>query len=307
MKELIQRTRKSFTTVQQPSMSDLPDNLWVKCSSCRELIYRKQLQDHFGVCPHCDHHMRLKGHEWLRLFDEGSFQEHDTGLRPTDPLDFVSLNTSYADKLKETQDQTSLSDVVLSGQGTIDGLPIAVAICDFRFMGASMGSVYGEKIARAAERAAQHEMPLLTINSSGGARMQEGLISLMQMAKITMALTRLADARQPHISLLVDPCYGGVTASYASVADIIIAEPGASIGFAGKRVIEQTIRQKLPADFQTSECMLEHGMIDMIVSRNEMRATLAKLARLYTYADRVIDTMNRSNREERLTAVRSVA
>lgn len=307
MKELIQRTRKGFTTVQQPPMSDLPDNLWVKCSSCCELIYRKQLQDHFGVCPRCDYHMRLKAPEWLRLFDEGSFRECDTGLRPTDPLDFVSLDTSYADKLNEAQDRTALSDVVLSGQGTIDGLPMAVAICDFRFMGASMGSVYGEKIARAAERAAHQEMPLLTINSSGGARMQEGLISLMQMAKITMALTRLADVRQPHISLLVDPCYGGVTASYASVADIIIAEPGANIGFAGKRVIEQTIRQELPTDFQTAEFMLEHGMIDMIVSRNEMRVTLAKLARLYTYADRVIATTNRSHRQERLTAVRSVA
>ncbi|MEM8529398.1 MAG: acetyl-CoA carboxylase, carboxyltransferase subunit beta [Chloroflexota bacterium] len=303
----MQRTRKSFTAVQQPPMPNLPDDLWVKCSSCRELIYRKQLQDHFGVCPRCDHHMRLNSHEWLRLFDEGSFQERDTGLRSTDPLDFVSLDTSYADKLNEAQGRTSLSDVVLSGQGTVEGLPVAVAICDFRFMGASMGSVYGEKIARAAEHAAHHEMPLLTINSSGGARMQEGLISLMQMAKITMALTRLADVRQPHISLLTDPCYGGVTASYASVADIIIAEPGANIGFAGKWVIEQTIRQKLPADFQTAEFMLEHGMIDMIVSRNEMRATLAKLARLYTYADRVIDTTKHNNREERVKVVRSVA
>lgn len=307
MKELIQRTRKSFTAVQQSPLSDLPDNLWVNCSSCRELIYRKQLDDHFGVCPHCNYHMRLKGHEWLRLFDEGSFQEYDTGLRPTDPLGFVSLDASYADKLREAQDRTSLSDVVLSGQGTINGFTMVVAICDFRFMGASMGSVYSEKTARAAERAAHREIPLLTINSSGGTRMQEGLISLMQMAKMTMALTRLADAHQPHISLLVDPCYDGVTASYVSVADIIIAEPGANIGFAGKRVIEQTIRQKLPADFQTAEFMLQNGMVDMIVSRNDIRVTLARLARMYSHTDRVLETTNLGNREGRLPAVRSVA
>lgn len=193
----------------------------------------------------------------------------------------MSLDVSYGEKLKQTQEKLGMNEAVLSGVGTIEGLPLALAICDFSFMGASMGSVYGEKMARAAERAAEHGMPLLTINRSGGARMQEGLISLMQMAKISVALTRLAAVHQPHISLLIDPCYGGVTASYASVADIIIAEPGASIGFAGKRVIEQTIREKLPPEFQTAEFMLEHGMVDMVIPRGELRGTLSRMLRLY--------------------------
>jgi acetyl-CoA carboxylase carboxyl transferase subunit beta len=225
--------------------------------------------------------MRLTGHEWLGLLDVGSFEEQDNHLWPEDPLRFVSAQGGYADKLKEAQQRTGLIDAVISGLGTINGLPLSVAVCDFTFMGASMGSVYGEKVLRAAERAAELHVPLLTINRSGGARMQEGVISLMQMAKISMALTRLTAVRQPHISLLVDPCYGGVTASYASVADIIIAEPGANIGFAGKRVIEQTIRQKLPADFQTAEFVLNNGMVDMVVSRTELRPLLGRLLRLY--------------------------
>jgi acetyl-CoA carboxylase carboxyl transferase subunit beta len=180
--------------------------------------------------------------------------------------------------------------------GTVMDRPLAVTICDFSFMGASMGSVYGEKVARAAERAADWGVPLLTINCSGGARMQEGVLSLMQMAKISMALTRLAAAGQPHISLLVDPCYGGVTASYASVADVIIAEPGANIGFAGKRVIEQTIRQKLPADFQTAEFMMNHGMVDMIVARSDLRTTIARLVRLYDRTDRVLEVSTNDRR-----------
>ena len=174
-----------------------------------------------------------------------------------------------------------MPDAVISGVGAIEGRSLSLGVGDFGFMGSSMGSVYGEKMTRAAERAADLGIPLLTINTSGGARQQEGAIALMQMAKVTMALTRLADAGQPHISVLVDPCYGGVTASYPSVADIIIAEPGANIGFSGKRVIEQIIRQKLPAGFQTAEFMLEHGMIDMVISRGDLRATLARLLRLY--------------------------
>ncbi|HEU4328580.1 MAG TPA: acetyl-CoA carboxylase carboxyltransferase subunit beta, partial [Roseiflexaceae bacterium] len=180
-------------------------------------------------------------------------------------------------------------DVVIGGLGCIDGRPLSVAVCDFDFIGGSMGSVFGEKMARAAERAAELGLPLLTVNCSGGARMQEGVVALMQMAKISMALTRLAEARLPHIALLVDPCYGGVTASYASVADVIIAEPGASIGFAGKRVIEQTLRQKLPPDFQTAEFLLEHGMVDLVTPRAELRPTLARLLRLYDRSDRLLE------------------
>ncbi len=225
--------------------------------------------------------MRLSAHEWLGLLDVGSFREMDANLLPTDPLGFVAADESYAAKLAKAQQRTGMADAVISGVGAINGVKLCIAVGDFSFMGASMGSVYGEKMARAAERAAELGIPLLTINTSGGARQQEGVIGLMQMAKVTMALTRLAEAGQPHIALLVDPCYGGVTASYPSVADIIIAEPGANIGFAGKRLIEQIMRQKLPAGFQTAEFMLEHGMIDMVVPRSEMRNTLARLLRLY--------------------------
>ncbi len=192
--------------------------------------------------------------------------------------------SSYADKLRELQAKTGSPDAVISGFATLDGHDLVVAVCNFEFMGGSMGSVYGEKMARSAERAVAHAVPLLTINCSGGARMQEGVVALMQMAKISIALTRLAAVRQPHISLMVDPCYGGVTASYASVADVIVAEEGANIGFAGKRVIEQTIRQKLPPDFQTAEFMLEHGMVDAVAPRNELRQILSKLVRLHTAA-----------------------
>ena len=259
----------------------MPDDMWVKCTACRELVYKKELTDNLKVCPKCGHHMRMSAHEWIGLLDAGSFSEMDANLLPTDPLGFVSLGESYAEKLTTSQQRTGMPDAVLSGLGTIGGGRLALAVGDFAFMGSSMGSVYGEKMARSAERAADLGIPLLTINTSGGARQQEGVIALMQMAKVTMALTRLADAGQPHIALMVDPCYGGVTASYPSVADVIIAEPGANIGFAGKRLIEQIMRQKLPAGFQTAEFMLEHGMIDMVVERNQLPATIGRLIRLY--------------------------
>ncbi len=255
--------------------------MWVKCSACRELVYKKELTDNLKVCPKCGHHMRMSAHEWIGLLDAGSFSEMDTNLLPTDPLGFVSLGESYAEKLAKSQQRTGMPDAILSGVGMIGGRHLALAVGDFAFMGASMGSVYGEKLSRAAERAADLGIPLLTINTSGGARQQEGVIALMQMAKVTMALTRLAEVGQPHIALMVDPCYGGVTASYPSVADVIIAEPGANIGFAGKRLIEQIMRQKLPAGFQTAEFMLDHGMIDMVVERNQLPATIGRLIRLY--------------------------
>lgn len=281
VKEFFRRTRKSFSSAPAPEPSQIPDDLWVKCSSCRELIYKKELNDNLKVCPKCSHHMRMSAREWLGLLDVGSFRESDANLLPTDPLGFVTPDESYADKLKKSQQRTGMADAVIAGVGSLSELWMAVAVGDFAFMGASMGSVYGEKMARSAERAAELGLPLLTINTSGGARQQEGVIALMQMAKVTMALTRLADAGQPHIALLVDPCYGGVTASYPSVADIIIAEPGANIGFAGKRLIEQIMRQKLPAGFQTAEFMLEHGMIDMVVARSDLHETITRLLRLY--------------------------
>lgn len=280
MKEFFRRTPKHFTPANKDSGQQVPDKMWVKCDACGELIYVKQLNDNLKVCK-CGHHMRMTAREWLGLLDEDSFVEEDADLAPCDPLGFVSPRYSYADRLAEKQQQTGMRDAVLSGRGQIEGHALQIAITEFEFIGGSMGSVYGEKIVRAAERAAAHGMPLLTINATGGARQEEGVLALMQMAKINMALTRLADAGQPHISLLIDPCYGGVLASYVSVADVIIAEPGARIGFAGRRVIEQTIRQKLPPHFQTAEFMLEHGMVDMIVPRAELRASLARLLRLY--------------------------
>jgi acetyl-CoA carboxylase carboxyl transferase subunit beta len=282
VKEFFRRTRKSFASDQNlPEQTQIPDDLWVKCTSCREIIYKKELNDNLKVCPKCSHHMRMSAREWLGLLDVGSFSETDANLLPTDPLGFVTPDEAYADKLKKTQQRTGMADAVIAGVGSINGLWLTVSVGDFAFMGSSMGSVYGEKMARAAERAADLGIPLVTINTSGGARQQEGVIALMQMAKVTMALSRLAAAGQPHIAILVDPCYGGVTASYPSVADVIIAEPGANIGFAGKRLIEQIMRQKLPAGFQTAEFMLEHGMLDMVVARSDLRDTIARLLRLY--------------------------
>jgi acetyl-CoA carboxylase carboxyl transferase subunit beta len=282
MKEFFRRTRKSFTIRHDQGEAQVPEDMWAKCPACRDIIYQKELNDNLKVCPKCSYHHQLRARDRLALLDPDTFEEYDTDIAPTDPLDFLSLDQSYRDRLDEVQQETGLYDAVISGTGRIAGQPLSLAICDFDFLGASMGSVYGEKMVRAAERAVEYHIPLLTINSSGGARMQEGVIALMQMAKVTMALTRLARQKLPHFSVMVDPCYGGVTASYASVADIIIAEPGARIGFAGKRVIEQTIRQKLPPDFQTAEFMLNHGMIDMVVSRGDLRLVIGRLLALHS-------------------------
>jgi acetyl-CoA carboxylase carboxyl transferase subunit beta len=295
MKEFFRRTPKHFTPGSRTNGQQVPDNMWVKCSSCGELTYVKQLNDNLKVCK-CGYHMRLSAREWLGLFDANSFVEHDTELAPTDPLSFVSAKDNYAQKLNDTQARTGLNDALVTGSGMIDGSPIEVAVSEFAFIGGSMGSVYGEKLARAVEYATAHQMPLLTITATGGARQHEGVLSLMQMAKVNMALTRLAAAGLPHIALLVDPCYAGVMASYASVADIIIAEPGARVGFAGQRVIEQTIRQKLPPNFQTAEFMLEHGMIDMVLPRGELRATLARLLHLYAATPAHVPTVEPSAR-----------
>lgn len=260
----------------------IPGDLWVKCPKCEELIYNRELERNGRVCPKCSYHFRLSARERLDLLvDEGSFSEWDTGIRPLDPLEFVDGQGPYHEKVKKTQQKTGETESLITGRGTINGRPFAVVVAEFAFLGASMGSVWGEKLARAVERAGEEGIPVLTINSSGGARMHEGLYSLMQMAKSIAAFHRLGERRLPHFSLLVDPCYGGVPASYATVADVMLAEPGALIGFAGQRVIEQVTRQKLPEGFQTAEFILEHGMIDGIVDRNALRETLTRLSDHY--------------------------
>ena len=286
MRELFRRQPK-FTPSVEPETAEMPNDLFFKCPQCKDLNYAKEFHEAQKVCQSCGYHAALSARERLEfLLDPDSFDEWDTGLRAEDPLGFGQggKEESYRAKLDRANRKTGLHDAIVSGFGRIKDWPLVIVVADFGFMGASMGSVYGEKLARAAERAVRQELPLLTVSASGGARMQEGLLSLMQMAKSMGAIARLGAVRLPHLSLLTDPCYGGVTASYATTADIILAEPGTRIGFAGARVVEQTIRQKLPEGFQTAEFQLEHGMLDMVVPRRELRDTLATLLKLYTRA-----------------------
>jgi acetyl-CoA carboxylase carboxyl transferase subunit beta len=284
MRDFFQRRGKFRPEKADEERTDLqiPEDLWIKCPSCGELIYSRELERSAHVCPKCSHHLRLRARERIaQLSDPGSFVELHAEVRPQDPLSFADGAGSYEQKLEQTQSKSGESEALIVGAATIDGLPVTLAVSDFEFLGASMGSVYGEKLVRAVEWAADQGAPLVTVSSSGGARMHEGLFSLMQMAKTVAALARLGRAGVPHIALLADPCYGGVTASYATVADVVLAEPGALIGFAGPRVIEQITRQKLPEGFQTAEFLLAHGMIDMIVPRAELTSTLATLIRHY--------------------------
>ncbi len=266
--------------------SEIPDNLWTRCTACKELIYTKEFENNKKVCHKCNHHARLTARERLAfLVDENSFEETNAGLITGDPLLFTSLTeASYPDKAAETRRKSGVNEALTTGFAQIQGLPVGVAVCDFGFLGGSMGSVFGEKLVRLVEEAVRRDCPVLTISASGGARMHEGMFSLMQMAKTTASLNRLGEAGLPHISLLTDPCTGGVFASYASVADVILAEPGALIGFAGPRVIEQITKQKLPAGFQTAEFLLENGMIDQVVPRKELNTTIACLLKLYRVA-----------------------
>ncbi len=269
------RPRSSDEASENPA---IPEDLWVKCPKCGELLYSRELDQNAQVCPKCGHHFRLTARQRIvSLTDAGSFDEWDQDIVPEDPLEFVDPKGAYAAKLEQTQSKTGETDSLITGIARIEGRTAAVAVADFPFMGASMGSGWGEKLTRTVERARELRLPVLTVNASGGARMHEGLFSLMQMAKTVAAFDRLGRDRLPHFSLLVDPCYGGVTASYATVADIVLAEPGAMIGFAGQRVIEQVTKQKLPDGFQTAEFLLEHGMIDLIVDRGALPATLATL------------------------------
>ena len=265
---------------KQPGRSGVPDGLWVKCEGCREILYHREVSGNAFVCPRCGHHFRIPATERLAmLFDGGRYKELFSRIRPTDPLEFVD-SKPYPERLKSYQKRLKTSDALLVGRGTIGGIPAIIAAMEYAFMGGSMGSVVGEKLTRAAERCRQRRIPLVTVACSGGARMQEGVLSLMQMAKISCALARLRDEGIPFISVLTDPTTGGVTASFAMLGDLNIAEPGALIGFAGPRVIEQTIRQSLPEGFQRSEFLLEHGMLDMVVPRPELKDTIARCLRL---------------------------
>lgn len=255
----------------------IPEGLWVKCENCKEIVYKKEIDKNLRVCPKCNYHFRISARERLRLMvDEGSFLEISPEIGPADPLAFRD-SVPYKDRIRENQKRSGLREAVITGEALINGNPMVVAIMDFSFLGGSMGSAVGEKIVRAAEAALEKRIPLITVASSGGARMQEGIFSLMQMAKVSAAVGRLKENGILYISILSDPTFGGVTASFAMLGDIIIAEPRSLIGFAGPRVIEQTIKQQLPENFQRAEFLLEHGMIDMVVSRKDMKETLGKI------------------------------
>jgi acetyl-CoA carboxylase carboxyl transferase subunit beta len=252
------------------------EGLWLKCEKCGQIIWKKALDENFQVCPHCDYHNRLDARARLALlFDDGAYEEFDAGLTSTDPLHFRDSKT-YLQRLASMQHATSLSDALISASGKVSGRPVNICVMELKFIGGSMGAVVGEKITRAIERSIDRRMPLIIVSASGGARMQEGAVSLMQLAKISSALMRLDEVRVPYISVLTDPTTGGVTASFAMLGDLNIAEPGAQIGFAGPRVIEQSIRQKLPEGFQRSEFLLEHGFLDAIVKRADMKGYIAE-------------------------------
>ena len=271
--------KKTRRPIKGDTARSVPEGLWTKCPGCRQVIYNKDLAASLQVCPKCAHHFRLSAFDRLKsLFDGGEWTEHDADLRSNDPLTFVDTK-AYRDRLAATQKATGLLDALIAANGTLDGIPVEIAAMEYAFIGGSMGVVMGEKLARAAERALAARSPFIIVSCSGGARMMEGALSLMQMAKVSAALSRLDKAGLPFISLLTDPTTGGVTASFAMLGDVIIAEPKALIGFAGPRVIEQTIRQKLPEGFQRSEFLMERGMLDLVVDRRELKATLAQVLR----------------------------
>jgi len=258
----------------------VPEGLWVKCNSCKELIYKKELEINLKVCPKCNYHFRISAKERISLLtDKESFTEIEVSLSSKDPLDFKDRIT-YKDRLRESQKTTNARDAATAGSASINNLPVFLIVLDFAFMGGSMGSVVGEKFTITAEKAMEEGIPLISVASSGGARMQEGIISLMQMAKTSSIIARYKKYGLPYISILADPTFGGVSASFAMLGDIIIAEPKSLIGFAGARVIEQTTKQQLPENFQTAEFLMKHGMIDMIVSRKELKQTINKLLSL---------------------------
>jgi acetyl-CoA carboxylase carboxyl transferase subunit beta len=264
-------------TAEKPSR--VPEGLWVKCPDCSQPVYTPDLESNLSVCPKCAHHFRMSAPARLvSLFDGGRYAEHYTTLRSTDPLEFTDTKP-YRDRLQKATEATGMNDSVVVGSGTLDGIDVVIAAMEYAFIGGSMGVVAGEKLTRAVELALERRHPIIIVSCSGGARMMEGALSLMQMAKVCAALARLDRARLPYISILTDPTTGGVTASFAMLGDLNIAEPKALIGFAGPRVIEQTIRQKLPDGFQRSEFLAEHGMLDLVVDRRDLKATVARSLR----------------------------
>jgi len=272
--------RRKFGKISATGSADkaaIPEGFWVKCSGCKEIIYRKEIESNQKVCPKCNYHFPIPVEARIaQICDKGSFKEWGQDLRPTDPLTFKD-SVRYKERIKRAQKKTGQNDAIITGDAAVCGRPVVVGLMNFAYLGGSMGSVVGEKVARAAERAISRRVPLVIFSASGGARMQEGILSLMQMAKTSAAVARMRDAGVPFISVLTDPTFGGVAASFALLGDVNIAEPGALIGFAGPRVIEQTIKQQLPEGFQRSEFLLEHGMVDMIVERKALRDTLGRL------------------------------
>jgi len=273
------KDKKPKAVRESRERSTVPEGLWLRCDGCREIVYSKELERNLRICPKCGFHFRIDAPARIALLlDEPQPKTLFDDVVPADPLGFADTKR-YADRLKAYQKALGVTDAAIVVAGAIDGIPILLAVMDYRFMGGSMGSVVGEKLTRAAEAACDQRRPLIIVSASGGARMQEGILSLMQMAKISAALMRLREAGIPYISVLTDPTTGGVTASFAMLGDLNIAEPGALIGFAGPRVIEQTIRQSLPEGFQRSEFLLEHGFLDLVVPRPELKATLARCLR----------------------------
>ena len=273
--------QKPALKIRSKIKSNVPEGLWTKCPSCGEVITQTELQQNLQVCPRCQHHMTLGARERIEsLADEGSFQEHDAEMLSVDSLKFRGVAT-YQDRLETYRKKTGLKDAVITGDATIGGCPVGIAVMDFNFIAATMGSVVGEKITRTIERATKNRWPVIIVSASGGARMYEGMLSLMQMAKTSGALARHAEAKLPYISVLTNPTTAGVMASYASLGDIIMAEPKCMIGFAGPRVIRETTHQELPKGFQTAEFLQDHGLVDMIVARQRLRDTLSQLLNFF--------------------------
>jgi acetyl-CoA carboxylase carboxyl transferase subunit beta len=278
----LKRERKRIKATDRADRPDLPEGLWTKCESCGEALFQTVVEENLWTCPRCDHHFRVPARSYLTLLvDEGSFDERDAALVAGDPLEFKDARMRYPDRLKAAQKETGMRDGLLAGVATLGGKPVSLAIMDFFFMGGSMGSVVGEKVARAIERAMAERRALVVVSATGGARMQEGILSLMQMAKTSALLARLQAERLPFVSILTDPSTAGVLASFASLGDVIVAEPGALVGFAGARVIRQTIGQDLPKGFQRAEFVLEKGFVDRIIHRKHMREEVGRLLEFF--------------------------
>jgi len=272
----IKNLKKPTIKIKEKKL-EIPEGLWIKCEKCKEIIYKKDIEKNLNVCPKCDHHYKLRASQWVSLLlDDGKFVEYDKNLTSEDPLRFKD-SKRYKDRIKDSTKKLGIKEALVCVEGEIAGFPVQLCVLDFGFLGGSMASAVGEKATRSMERALEKKTPVIIISCSGGARMQEGVLSLMQMAKTSAALARLSNAKLPYVSILADPTTGGVTASFAMLGDVNIAEPGALIGFAGPRVIEQTIKQKLPEGFQRAEFLLEHGMVDMVVNRKNLKQTIKKI------------------------------